>query len=127
MEEENKDILEQAIEAEFENGSELENGSEAKTKSNKVVAELYRAKGEILKAQVDSELEMEKLETEKTIRLAEIEAEERRDKRQTRQRYVNTACMVGVGVLAMFADSDSFIGRINNKVFGLAAKLIFKS
>ena len=45
---------------------------------------------------------------------------------QIRQRYVQTGGMVGVAALALFADSDSWIGRVNNKVLGFATKLIFK-
>lgn len=112
---EDEDILDLAIQNEYENSTKFELGSQELTKSNNTLAALYKAKGEILKTQNETEL-----------KLAEIEAEDKKDKRQTRQRYVQTGCMVGVAALALFADSDSWIGRVNNKVLGFATKLIFK-
>ena len=113
--EEKIDIIDSAIQNEYENSCNFELGSEQLTKSNNTLAALYKAKAEILKS-----------ETEKEVKLAEIEAEDKKDRRQTRQRYVQTGVMVGVAAMALFADSDSWIGRVNNKVLGFATKLIFK-
>lgn len=107
-------IIKEAIDRELENGEKLDYGKDL-TNSNKVLAELCKVEVEAEKALAEAEVEK-----------ARIEAEERKAKRETTQKYVNTACMVGIGLLALFADSDSFIGRVNSRVMGYAAKLIFK-
>ncbi len=109
-----KSVLETAIERELKNGEELD-GKDL-TQSNKVLADLCKAKIEASK--IAAEVEIEK---------AKIAADERKAKRETVQKYVNTGCMVGLGFLALFADSDSFIGRVNSRVLGFASKMIFKS
>lgn len=115
MDENKKSALDEAIERELKNGETLEFGNDM-TQSNKVLAELCKVKTEASK--IAAEVEVEK---------AKIEADERKAKRDTVQKYVNTGCMVGLGLLAMFADSDSFIGRVNSRVLGFASKMIFKS
>ena len=114
-EEKDEDILDLALQNEYENSCKFELGSAELTKSNSVIASLYKAKADILKSQDDKEL-----------RLAEIEAEERKDKRLTRQKYVQTGLMCGIAGLALLADSDTFVGRTCKNAFGLATKLIFK-
>lgn len=129
MEEEKRveeDVLDLAIQNEYENSGSFAVGTEQLTKSNSTIAALYKAKADILKSQTEAETEANKIEAEKEIKLAEIEAEERRDKRQTLQRYVGVGAMVAVAGAALFADSDSWIGRVNKGVFNLATKVIFR-
>lgn len=109
-----KSVIEEAIDRELKNGETLDFGKDL-TQSNKVLAELCKAELEAKK--IDAEIEIEKIK---------VEAEEKRAKRETMQKYVNTGCMVGLGFLALFADSDSFIGRVNSRVLGFVTKVIFK-